>query len=57
MTCDLKDFFLATPMLKPEYMKIHYKYIPHDIRDHYNLDAKLAKMVTFTARLKKGYMD
>ena len=22
LTCDLKDFFLATPMAKPEFMKI-----------------------------------
>ena len=25
MSADLKDFFLATPMLHPEYMKIHIK--------------------------------
>ena len=28
MSCNLKDFFLATPMLIPEYMKINNKYIP-----------------------------
>ena len=42
MSCDLKDFFLATPMVNPEYMRILYKYIPHDIRTMYNLDSKLA---------------
>ena len=25
MSCDLKDLFLATPILKPEYMKISKK--------------------------------
>jgi hypothetical protein len=37
MTCDLKDFYLGTPMKKFEYMKIHIKYIPKIIMDLYNL--------------------
>ena len=41
LSCDLKDFFLATPMIKPEYMRILYKYIPQDIKDMYNLDEKV----------------
>ena len=28
LSCDLKDFFLATPMARPEYMKINWKHIP-----------------------------
>jgi len=32
MSADIKDHFLATPMNKPEYMKVKYKYIPEDIR-------------------------
>ena len=43
MTCDLKDFFLATPMHTAEKMKTHKKYISADIRESYNLDAKLAQ--------------
>ena len=31
MTCDIKNFFLSTPMLKPEYMKIPKDTIPPDI--------------------------
>ena len=31
MASDLKDFFLATPMDRNEYMKIHIKNIPQDI--------------------------
>ena len=37
-SCDLKYFFLASPMSSPEYMKIPYKYFPQDIRIQYNLD-------------------
>ena len=35
---DLKDMFLHTPMLSPEYMKVHYRYFPQDIRTTYNLN-------------------
>ena len=36
-SADLKDFFLASPMERPEYAKVHIKYIPQDIIDQYNL--------------------
>ena len=54
MSCDLKDFFLATPMLNAEYMRIHYKYIPQDIRDMYDLDTKLAADGHIYIKIKKG---
>ena len=41
MSCDLKCVFLATPMLKPEHMTINKKYIPQDIREHYNIHDKI----------------
>ena len=41
MCADIKDHFLTTPMDEPEYMKVQYKYIPNDIRLHYNLDSKV----------------
>ena len=31
MSCELKDLFLATPMLQPEYMKIHILFFLQDI--------------------------
>ena len=34
---DLKDMFLHTPMLHPEYMKVPFKYFPEDIRQKYDL--------------------
>ena len=35
---DLKDFFLASPMAEKEYMKMHIRHIPLDIRDKYNIN-------------------
>ena len=37
MCADLKDYFLATFMANPKFMKIHYKYFPEDIRIKYDL--------------------
>ena len=53
LSCDLKEFFLATPMLKPEYMKIHNKNIPQDIRDHYELDKLLSDDGYIYCKIKK----
>ena len=41
MYADIKDHFLKTPMDKPEFMRVQYKYIPKDIRARYNLDSKV----------------
>mmetsp|Transcript_11265 Transcript_11265/g.15885 ORF Transcript_11265/g.15885 Transcript_11265/m.15885 type:complete len:463 (+) Transcript_11265:115-1503(+) len=37
LSLDLKDFFVATPMHRPEFMKIPLKYIPTDIMKRYNV--------------------
>jgi hypothetical protein len=37
LTCDIKDFFLATPMSRPEFMKIHISNFPADIIERYHL--------------------
>ena len=42
MSADLKDHFLASPMNRPEYMKIPYKYFPDDIIQKYNLQNKVS---------------
>ena len=39
MTMDLKDFFLATPMARYEYMRIHSKYFPPEIKALYMIDS------------------
>ena len=41
MGADIRDYVLATPMPKVEYMKVKYKHIPDDIKQRYNLQDKL----------------
>ncbi len=53
MSLDLKDFFLATPMQRPEYMRVPYKYFPSDIRKKYNLDLLVHDGYIYV-RIKKG---
>ena len=43
MSADIKDYFLATPIKDPEYMKVKYHYFPPDMRKRYNLDAMVSK--------------
>ena len=43
MSCNLKDFFLATPMQKAEYMRIPWKNIPEDIKKKYDQHNKKTK--------------
>ena len=37
ISSDLKDFFLKTPMKRPEYMRCHWRHFPESIRKAYNL--------------------
>ena len=39
MIMDLKDFFLATPMARSEYMRIHSKYFSPEIRALHTIDS------------------
>ena len=52
LSADLKDFFLATPMESPEYMKVHYKHFPQDIRDQYNLKDKVSSASYIFVKIK-----
>ena len=54
MICDLKYFFLATPMESPEYMKIPYKYFPEDICKKYNLDTLVHADGYIYCKINKG---
>ena len=57
MGLDLKDFFLATPMARPEYMRVHYKHFPDDIKERYNIDSLVAKDDYVYVKIKKGCTD
>jgi hypothetical protein len=43
ITFDLKDFYLGTPMMRKEYMRIPLASIPQTIVDQYALLAKAHK--------------
>ena len=32
MTADIQNYFLDTPMARPDFIKVHYTHIPEDIR-------------------------
>ena len=53
MSTDLKDFFLASPMANPKYMKIHCKHIPQEIIDLYQLEDKFHNDYIYV-KIKKG---
>ena len=54
MTLDIKDFFLQTIMERPEYMKIHAKCFPKDIRDKYNIKNKIHSDGYVYCMIKRG---
>jgi hypothetical protein len=43
-TIDLKDFYLMTPMARPEYMRMKLKDLPAEFVELYNLTDKSASM-------------
>ena len=53
MSCDLKEFFLASTMERPEYMRIPWKYIPDDIRRKYELEGKRYNNFVYV-KIKRG---
>ena len=54
MSMDLKDHFLASPMNRPEYMKIHQRHIPQDIFEKYKLQNMVTKDGFVYVKIKKG---
>ena len=54
MTLDIKDFYLATPMPKPEYMKLSLTSIPPDIITKYNLHSIATPSKKVFVKIKKG---
>ena len=54
ITCDLKDFFLASPMQENEYMRMHIRHMPQDIRDRYNITSLVHTDNYVYVKIKKG---
>ena len=53
VSCDLKDFFLASPMAQPDYIKVPIKYFPEDITSKYNLRILMNTKGTILVKIKK----
>ena len=51
---DVKDFFLKTPMARPEYMKIKIKYFPPNIQKAYQLQNLVSADGYVYCRIGKG---
>ena len=41
MTNDIKDFYLNTPLDRPEYLQMKLSYFPEDVTEHYKLKEKV----------------
>ena len=54
LSTDLKDFFLASPMARPEYMKVPLSKFPPDIIRQYKLKEKVAADGYVYIKIKKG---
>ena len=53
-SADVKDFFLASPMARPEYMRVLLKHFPADIVRRYNLTNIVTKNGYIFIKIKKG---
>ena len=54
LSCGLNNFFLATPMIHPEYMKITGKYYPPDIITRYKLQRIRSSDGYVYCKIQKG---
>ena len=54
LSCYITDFFLASPMTKPKYMKMKFSIFPQDIIEQYNLTEKIAPDDFIFIKIKKG---
>ena len=54
MSLDLKEYFLATPMERPEYMKVNISHFPKDIKDKYSLHTLVTNNNFIYIKIKKG---
>jgi hypothetical protein len=53
-TIDLKDFYLNTPMERPEYMQLKLRNLPHNFVDMYDLTKIAEDNGNVYIKIKKG---
>ena len=51
---DLKDFYLNTPLARPEYLRLKLANFPEDVIQHYKLREKVDKNGTIYVKVCKG---
>ena len=54
MSIDIKDFYLNTPMARPEYMRLKIDNILDHVIEHYNLREKATKDGYVYVKISKG---
>ena len=54
VTGDLKNFYLGTPLPRPEYMRVHITDVPNEIIDQYDLRSKADDRGWVYIRIDKG---
>ena len=54
MTLNLKDFYLNTPMERPEFLRMKIDHFPQDVIDHYCLKDKVDDKGFLLVRVEKG---
>ena len=54
LSLDLKDFYLASPMKHPEFMKVNISKFPQDIIDQYNLLSLVTPEGYIYIKIQKG---
>ena len=57
VSLNIKDYFLATPIRDPEYIRAPYKYFLLGIRNRYRLDLKVTLSGYIFSKIKKDILD
>ena len=55
MTLDVGNFYLNTPLKRPEYLRIHIDDIPDEIIQEYNLQSKISNKYVYIKAIKGMY--
>ena len=54
VTIDIKDFYLNTPLYRPEYLRMKLSYFPEDVIEHYKLKEKVDSKGWVYVKIVKG---
>ena len=54
---DVANFYLGTPMSKPEFVRLPIKLIPQEIIDKYNLDATVEDGLVYVRIVKARRLE